>query len=300
MSIQATIKRLSLIIELVSAKYKPTKQEILEYLKNEGFKIDSRTLSRHFAILRDEFGIYLDFIQPGYRYFINEEKSININSTLHLFNISNTALLITKSLRESKETLSHVAFEYEGNQTGIHHLAKILEAIREQKVICIHHKKFGTPGAFNYTFLPYLLKQFQGRWYIIGQTKSNKKWRSFALDRIEKIEKLTKKFVRDESVDIKVFFDNYVGVSFIDKAPEAVQLWVHLEQVKYFETLPLHSSQLEINKDEKGIIYAYHLVPTYEFIQKILKDHCYVKVLKPEWLRNEVVRLLKKAVENYK
>lgn len=300
MSTQATIKRLSLIVELISGIHKPTKKEILEYLKQEGFKLTERTLARDFAILRDEFGVSIDYSTLAYRYFINKEKCINLNTTFQFFELSNTAALITTSLKECKDTLTYIEFEYEDLESGVNHLPKLLEAIKEKKKIEIKYNKFRTPEISNYVLCPYFLKQFQGRWYVVGLLESDKKWRSFALDRIEKIKKLPEIFERDNTKNIKDFFSNYVGVSFIDQKPETVQLWVSKEQAKYFETLPLHSSQLEIERNAKGVVFAYHLVPTYEFMQKILKEHCTVKVLKPEWLKNDVIRLLNKAVSNYK
>ena len=300
MSVQAIIKRLSLIIDLVSGINKPTKKEILDFLQNEGLKVDDRTLARDFAKLRDEFGIYLDYSTPEYRYYIDKEKSINLGSTFQFFDIANTAELLTSSLKNSKETLSFIEFEHEGLQKGTKHLADLLRATKEKKIVTIQYKKFRNPDSTNYTILPYLLKQYQGRWYIVGQKESTKEWRAFSLDRIESIEVLTNHFSRDESKNIKDFFSNYVGVSFIDQEPEAVQLWVSHEQVGYFETLPLHISQIELSRNEKGVVYGYHLVPTYEFIQKILKEHFYVKVMKPEWLKEKVIKFLKKAVEFYK
>ena len=41
MSIQAAIKRLSLIIDFVSGNYHPTKKEIIERLYEEGFNIST-------------------------------------------------------------------------------------------------------------------------------------------------------------------------------------------------------------------------------------------------------------------
>lgn len=300
MSIQAAIKRLSLIIEFVSGNYHPTKKEIIEQLYEDGFNISTRTLDRDLEKLRNEFGIFLECYAPEHRYRINQEKSFNLSETLHFFELAQTADFIQDILKRKKSIQDFVEFEYEGLQSGTKHLGKILEAINEKKIIKIRHRKFGKSDLMEYQLQPVFLKQYQGRWYIIGILTNSGELRSFALDRIETAKKTAQRYTPDKIKNPKEFFDNYVGVSFIEQKPEPVQLWVSNHQAEYFRTLPLHVSQTEIKSNQEGSVLGYHLVPTYEFIQLILKEHFHVKVLKPEWLKEEVVKLIRRTINLYK
>ena len=300
MSVQAAIKRLSLIIEFVSGNYHPTKKEIIEQLLEDGFNISTRTLDRDLEKLRNEFGIFIESYAPEHRYRINQEKSFNLSKTLHFFEIAQTADFIQDILKRKKSIQNFVEFEYEGLQSGTIHLGKILEALNEKKNVKIRHQKFGKSDSLDYELQPVFLKQYQGRWYVIATLSNSGKLRAFALDRIETVKKTTQRFTYDEVGNLKEFFENYVGVSFIERKPEPVQIWVSNQQADYFRTLPLHLSQTEIRNDQKGVVFGYHLVPTYEFIQLIIREHYHVKVLKPLWMKEEIIELIKRTINLYK
>lgn len=300
MSIQAAIKRFSLIIDFVSGNYHPTKKEIIERLYEEGINISTRTFDRDLDKLRNEFGIFIESSAPEYRYAVNKEKSFNLSKTLNFFETTKTAGFIHDILKQRNGILDFIEFEHEGLQKGTEHLPKLVEALNEKKIVKIRHRKFGKSDSLDYELQPVFLKQYQGRWYVIGTLSNSGKLRAFAIDRIETVKKTTERFKFDKIKNSKEFFENYVGVSFIENKPEPVQLWVSNHQAEYLRTLPLHLSQTEIRSDQKGAVFGYHLVPTYEFIQLILKEHFHVKVLKPEWLREEVVKLIKRTINQYK
>lgn len=300
MSIQAAIKRLSLIIDFVSGNYHPTKKEIIERLYEEGFNISTRTFDRDLDKLRNEFGIFIESSAPEYRYAVNKEKSFNLSKTLHFFETAKTAGFMEVLLKQKNGILDLIEFEHEGLQKGTEHLAKLVEALKEKKILKIRHRKFGKSDSLQYELQPVFLKQYQGRWYIIGTLSNSAKLRVFALDRIETVQKSTERFKSDKIKNPKEFFDNYVGVSFIEHKPEPAQLWVSNHQAEYFRTLPLHLSQTEIRSDQNGTVFGYHLVPTYEFIQLILKEHFHLKVLRPEWLKEEIIERIKRTINLYK
>jgi isopropylmalate/homocitrate/citramalate synthase len=66
---------------------------------------------------------------------------------------------------------------------------------------------------------------------------------------------------------------------------QQVLLKVYGKQVRYFRSLPLHSSQEEIETHRDHSIFAYNLTPDYDFKQDILSFGDTVEVLAPNELR---------------
>ena len=69
---------------------------------------------------------------------------------------------------------------------------------------------------------------------------------------------------------------------------EPVALKVDSWQSKYLRTLPLHHSQVEVERNEEYSIFEYRLCPTFDFQQKLLSMGDSVEVLAPKALREEI------------
>jgi predicted DNA-binding transcriptional regulator YafY len=61
----------------------------------------------------------------------------------------------------------------------------------------------------------------------------------------------------------------------------------------------LHHSQEEQVVDEWNSIFTFYLKPTFDFKQELLKYGAAVEVLKPEWLRNDFMRIAKEMDKIY-
>jgi len=81
--------------------------------------------------------------------------------------------------------------------------------------------------------------------------------------------------------------------------PETVEIKVFGNQRKYFETLPLHHSQVLVDDQTDYAIFQYLLHPTYDFIQELLSYGESVEVLKPIWLRQEVADIVQQMAQMY-
>jgi predicted DNA-binding transcriptional regulator YafY len=65
------------------------------------------------------------------------------------------------------------------------------------------------------------------------------------------------------------------------------------------ETLPLHEGQEVVRRNDREVIFRYHLVPSFEFVSRILGWGDQVKVVSPASFRKEIVRLLHTALGRY-
>ena len=100
-----------------------------------------------------------------------------------------------------------------------------------------------------------------------------------------------------------MFFADYFGIIVgTDWEPQEVKIRVVNNQVKYFDTLPLHASQRKVleESNDQYTVYRYHLAPTFDFKQEILSRGPAVTVLSPKRFRDEVVKDVKKMASNYR
>ena len=116
------------------------------------------------------------------------------------------------------------------------------------------------------------------------------KLRIYALDRIKALEPTERKFKLPKKFDATKFFEDYYGIIISDEEFDVgpVALKVDSWQSKYLRTLPLHHSQVEVERNEEYSIFEYRLCPTFDFRQKILSMGAAVEVLAPKALREEI------------
>ena len=67
--------------------------------------------------------------------------------------------------------------------------------------------------------------------------------------------------------------------------PCIVKLKVFGTKRNFFQTLPLHASQQEIDASYYYSVFSYYISPTYDFKHEILSHGVEVEVLSPDWLQ---------------
>lgn len=298
MSSQGTIRRYTLILEKIKSRRCPSFSELRDYLFEHGFEISGRTLQRDIEQIRIEFGIEVKYDRSKNGYLLDEESSINLDSFLRFIEIVATADILTQSLKDGKEALRYISFESEGNLKGIENLKSILFAIKNRRKISFTHYNYWTEKTKTFLINPYLLKEYQSRWYIIG-TIDDGQFRTFGIDRIENLEVKTEIYKPVKSVDPLKFFENIIGVIYSEGNVEEVVLSFNPTQGKYVKSLPFHKSQ-EIIKDNKAaLVIRLTLIPNFEFQQKILMLGDAVKVIKPKKLAQDIKAALRLALRQY-
>lgn len=299
MSTQGTIRRYTLEIEKVRQGQFPSLKEIMEYLKVHGFEISNRTLERDIEQIRVEFGIEITYSRVKTGYYIDFGNSINTESFFRFLEIVNTAELLTESLLESKETLQYISFDSGGGLKGIENLKYLLKAIKDNRKISFNHFNFHTGLTRKYTLKPYLLKEYQNRWYVIGILGNLKDFITFGIDRMMDIIVSADTFTRDEKLNPAKKFENIIGVVLSNDKIEKVILSFTPGQGKYIKTLPLHKSQQILIENESEFQIALNIIPNYEFIQQILMHGDRVKVVEPDWLAKQIKDNLEQTLKKY-
>ncbi len=301
MSIQGTIKRYSLIIEHIRRSDFPSFREIHELLQAEGFQISSRTLQRDIEDIRDEFGIEVAWNPGKNGYFIDYDNSVNADYILHFLEMSVSAQIMIDTLKEGKEALKYISFDSYDNFRGLGNIQKLLSAVKNYREVTFSHTSYQTGKVTQQKVRPYLLKEFQGRWYLYADNPSVKDFRIYGIDRIDQLilTEVTFKPKKDNSIIQR--FEDMIGVTnaWDGKGKQEIVLSFDPEQGMYFKSLPWHHSFVVEADTEKEFLVKLDIIPNIELVQRILMYSEKVRVIKPDWLRDEIKTSLQEALKIY-
>lgn len=125
--------------------------------------------------------------------------------------------------------------------------------------------------------------------------------RIYALDRMKNVEMTDKKFKLPDDFDLEEYFEGCVGI-IADKEIEIERVVIKAYGYarNYLATLPIHSSQKEIARDDESTTYSYMVRPNYEFLQALLMQGDQIEVLEPEGVKEEMIRFAENILSYYK
>ena|SRR6218665_2427158 len=289
------------LVEILKKSPFESMKNLINYISpNRENKISERTFFRIKATLRDTYGIVIKYSRANEGFYLDEEESMNIDSFLSHMEILATGEQISNNLNGNNNSLAFIEFENKSAIETIPNFKVILDAIQQNLPISFTHNSFYYYKEIKeqqYTLKPYYLKQYQNRWYVVGETE--KGYRTFGIDRLKKIETGIKKF-KSKTDEAKEKFSHVVGLNYTDHELQTIKLSFHISQKLYVESLPLHSSQVEINEDNvETFDIKLNIHPNFEFNQQILKYGSLVKVIEPKWLADEIKEELRKGFESY-
>ena len=300
MSTQGSLKRYYLIIEKIRTNQHPSFRAIKEYLFDKGFEESDRTIQRDIEQIRMEFGMEITYDRQKNGYYIDWESSLNPDAFLRFLELVNTATLLIESFKDSKETLNFISFESHGQLRGIENLKQLLFAVKGYKKISFTHENYDTGKMKSYAINPYLLKEYQNRWYIVGMVEGMTETRTFGIDRIFDLKVENETFIPDPKINALELFENTIGLTYSNNKLQEIILSFTTHQGKYIKSLPLHRSQVVIVDNKNELRISLRIIPNLEFRQKILMLGRTVTVIEPQWLADEVKKSLSATLKNYK
>lgn len=184
--------------------------------------------------------------------------------------------------------------------TGLKWLDLLLKAIRQEKRIRIVYRPFYLPDPFSTDVSPYLLKEYNGRWFLVGFDHTNDRLQNYGLDRINDILPLTMK-IQAPPFDLREHYRQVVGVTVLpDRTMERVVFHAIPEQSFYIFNKPIHHSQRVISEDATGTTFAIDVIPNFELESILLSFGERIEVLEPESLRARLGERMQKAFCLYK
>ncbi|RUT69303.1 WYL domain-containing protein [Flavobacterium cupreum] len=185
---------------------------------------------------------------------------------------------------------------------GLHYLDEVYQAIIKKVALVITYKSFKSREENKFHFHPFILKEFNNRWFLVGKKKGSQPITNLALDRIIAIDYDFNVPYLEQDFDADLYYKNVIGVTVNSGLqPRKIELWIDEINAPYVLTKPLHPTQRLIKQNDDGTIIVHLLViPNYEMERLLLGFGCGIEILKPEGLRNRMKKNLQMALEKYK
>ena len=255
--------------------------------------LPERTFHNHRQAILDTFGIEIKCDRSMGYYIANDEDLEEDGIRQWLLN----SLSLNNLMNESREMRDRILFEE--IPSSQRWLTAIVGAIKDQKTIEMTYQSFSRTEPNSFEAHPWCLKLFKQRWYLLARSEEYTEPRIYALDRIRAVKELKNQLIVPKKFKADEFFSHFFGIIVDKRIPETIRLKVDTDQVKYYKSLPLHSSQKEIEVSEKYTVFEYRLVPTYDFLQEILSKGRSVEVLSPESFCDEIHAEIKAMLARY-
>lgn len=192
-------------------------------------------------------------------------------------------------------------------------LGNLFDNISNEVVIRLFYHTFTDPSIRSIIFHPYLLKQYNDRWFLLGAADSDMKILNFALDRIDKVEPLPELKYTECPEELAERFEDIVGVTLYEEREcEHLLCWVSDVSKGYVDTKPMHESYTPFKGDKEtelhnqfphlkgGLFFSIDCIPNFELIRELCSYGGNLIVLSPDSIRNEIKDRLQKHLEQYR
>ena len=192
-------------------------------------------------------------------------------------------------------------------------LGELFTTISQKQVIELHYFKFSQPDVeLTVNLYPYLLKEYNRRWFLFAAAESDEKLLCFSLDRINSVNPLPSHKYIEYGEDINEVFDDIIGVTLYTDSPiYNIYIWVSDFSKDYVATKPLHDSQRNITgvKEEElrnanpqlkgGRFFRIDCKYNYELIRELSSFGKDLLVLEPSYIQDKVYERISGMYENY-
>lgn len=181
-------------------------------------------------------------------------------------------------------------------------IGELFIAISHKQVICISYELFSSPEEEKRISLnPYLLKEYNRRWYLFASAEEDEKLLCFSLDRIKDVTPLPSHKYIECKENLDEFFDDIIGVTrYADRDIDHIVFWTSDYSKDYVRTKPLHDSQIhykgekeiELRKAypqlEDGAFFSIDCIENYELIRELSTFGGDLLVLYPSHIQKKI------------
>ena len=253
-----------------------------------------RSFLNHRAAVEEVFGIVITCDRSTNLYRIDQSESAvdKREAVEYLINTFTVNSLLTLS----KERLSG-RVSVEDVPSGQKFLIPVMQAMLDNAVLKMQYKKYQSTETDHRTIYPYAVKEFEKRWYIVAYSEDAGQMRTYAMDRIQALERTGATFTLPKDFHVDEVFEASYGIYLPEEGqkPVLVKIRATERESAYLMDLPLHPSQTRLPGNE----FVLRVIPNPGFIMELLRHGNRLEVLEPESLRQTVKEELKKALDIY-
>ena len=266
----------------------------------EEFNTSTRTIQRDFNERLISFPIVKDGkkwkMQDGFRL----EKAVSFEDRLVLDMLekfseglggkfhTRAKHLLSKIKNKSLNSI-YANLDLENIDDFLNEINLIEQAIANKAILTCKYKL--RAKSYDIGVKPLKIANFDGFWYLIALDSRNNKMKKYHIKSMSNIKVLQKYFTRSKKLDEAL--ENAVNIWFtLENEPFEVILHVSNDIGKYFQRKPICKSQrlLCVNNDDKSMQFSLKVTHEMEIIPTIMQWIPYVKVIKPFWLKDKVLK----------
>ena len=181
----------------------------------------------------------------------------------------------------------------------------LLDAITNKQSVSLKYRPYGKEPVC-YSISPYLLKQFNNRWFLVARVGDHPNLSTFALDRIESVTLSCEGHYYSANLDeISMRFSSVYGVSGAfdkDAVTADIVLKVSPSRIGYIDTKPISPCQeIETLQDDSGWyrLTLPEMLINKEFVTLLLGFGADVEVVSPRSLREEIESIAQRVLNLY-
>jgi predicted DNA-binding transcriptional regulator YafY len=289
-------------------------KRIIEVCKEQGIDVSHETIQKDIKMMKKDrpngFGapIKFDFQQQEYLYTDPNFTINGVKLTREDASVLEESLVLIKcmlrtelgdKLRHAMEKVLSTSIE-EVDFNERYPILKTMEPPRSRGYefmdLLLECCKVGIPISFvHYSYKnevfkpvvlhPYVVREFENRWYVFGYSEKHDAYRSFGLDRIYEPIKLDLHYKKGNTKQILSFLNDMYGVfPLTTEEPIPVVLRADRLTTKFLSAYPIHISQVVEKYDFGSSEITLTLIPTMELIQLVRSYGQSLKVVEPKWL----------------
>ncbi|MEX1212847.1 MAG: WYL domain-containing protein [Balneolaceae bacterium] len=176
----------------------------------------------------------------------------------------------------------YVQFEKPTPVEGLQWIEPLVDAVQLREVVYIQYYSYQRQSPSERMIHPYLLKEYDNRWYVYAFDELSDENRLFGLDRIRSLSAKPGRTFRYFTGNRQELFRHMIGVSMTDNDPQEIILKFCAPQSEYILSKPIHESQEVISRDRNSVTIRLFVRINYE-LQSLVRGYgTDVEVLKPQ------------------
>lgn len=192
-------------------------------------------------------------------------------------------------------------------------IARLFTSIKLKKPIILEYHTFNNTVIRNVSVSPYLIKEYNNRWYLIAAASDSGKLLTFALDRIDDFSINYDGHYLPAPEDLMERYEEIIGVTFNDTSPiEDIIIWVSDKSIDYILTKPIHGSQIKIRGNKEvnlrnlfpslhgGGFFILKCKQNYELIRELMSFGSELIVLSPKSVTNTIIQRITRMNKLYR
>jgi predicted DNA-binding transcriptional regulator YafY len=177
-------------------------------------------------------------------------------------------------------------------------IAALIDATLHQRQIRIAYFSFNSRRTKSYTLEPYRVVYYHGGLYLYARAHEYGEVRTFAVERIERIEGLDLSFQMPSDFNVSEYAKGAFGIA--GGKPENVEVAFSPEMAGYIRERVWHESQSLEDRPDGSVVLRMSVAPGFELRSWIKGFLPHVKVLAPASLRREIAADIEGARGSFK